>query len=296
MVLGHEFVGRVLDFGPDTERRIAAGTIVTSVPYLDTPQGPQLIGLSPVSTGALAQRMVLQESRLLAVPEGFRPDYAALTEPLAVGVHALGAAQARPGDVMLVLGCGPVGLAVIASLKAAGLGPVVAADFSPGRRALAETIGADVVVDPAISSPYRSWSDLAGPGLPPSPLMDAPRQPNTVVFECVGIPGILQTVLDSVLPHTRIIVVGVCHTPDTITPVVATTKELSLQFVFAYRPDEFARALRWIADGTVDVAPFITATVGLDDAPNAFALLHKPEQHCKILVTPEPVGQGHADR
>lgn len=286
IVLGHEFVGELLDYGPDTERRIPLGMPVTSVPYLDTGDGPQLVGLSPAVTGGLAERLVLQERRLLPVSGDVPLRYAAFTEPLAVGVHAVAAADLQPGDAVLVVGCGPVGLSVIACLKAAGVGPVVAADFSPSRRALAEQIGADVVVDPAVSSPYRSWAELAGAPVPMSPLMDSPRRANTVVFECVGVPGILATVMDSVPPHTRIVVVGVCMQPDTITPMVGTTKELSIRFVFAYRPDEFARALDWIAGGTVDVAPLVTATLPLDAATEAFEELRQPDKHCKILLLP----------
>ncbi|QRY51084.1 zinc-binding dehydrogenase [Mycolicibacterium septicum] len=286
MVLGHEFVGELLDYGPGTERSIPIGMPVTSVPYLDTGDGPQLVGLSPAVTGGLAERLVLQEKRLLPV-SGYIPlRYAAVAEPLAVGVHAVAAANMQPGDAVLVVGCGPVGLSVIACLKAAGVGPVVAADFSPARRALAEEIGADVVIDPAVSSPYRSWTELAGAPVPMSPLMDAPMRANTVVFECVGVPGILATVMDSVPPHTRIVVVGVCQQPDTITPVIGITKELSIRFVFAYRPDEFARALDWIVTGTVDVAPFVTATLPLEAATEAFDELRQPDRHCKILLLP----------
>lgn len=286
IVLGHEFVGELLDYGPDTERTIPLGMPVTSVPYLDTGDGPQLVGLSPAVTGGLAERLVLQERRLLPVSGDVPLRYAAFAEPLAVGVHAVAAADLQPGDAVLVVGCGPVGLSVIACLKAAGVGPVVAADFSPSRRALAEQIGADVVVDPAVSSPYQSWAELAGTPVPMSPLMDSPRRANSVVFECVGVPGILATVMDSVPPHTRIVVVGVCMQPDTITPMVGTTKELSIRFVFAYRPDEFARALDWIAGGTVDVAPLVTATLPLDAATEAFEELRQPDKHCKILLLP----------
>jgi len=287
IVLGHEFVGELLDFGPNTERRLPLGSIVTSIPYLDTAAGPQLIGLTPDVIGGLAERMALQERRLLPVPEGAVAQHAALAEPLAVGVHAVAAADMQRGDVALVVGCGPVGLAVIASLKAAGHGPVVAADFSPGRRALAERIGADVVIDPKETSPYGAWSELAGPALPSSPLMEVEQRPNTVVFECVGVPGMLATVMDSAVPHSRIIVVGVCIQPDTFTPMVATVKEVSIRYVFAYRPAEFARALQWIVNGTVDVGPFITATRGFDEVAKAFADLRQPEVHCKILLTAE---------
>lgn len=287
MVLGHEFVAEILDYGPATSRILAPGTLVTSVPFLDTAGGPQLLGLSPAVSGGLAERMVLQESRLLAVPEGVPAAHAAVTEPLAVGVHAVAAAGMEPGDVALVLGCGPVGLAVVAALKAAGHGPVVAADFSATRRGLAGTIGADVVVDPAEHSPYTRWTELAGPALPISPLMAGPVRANTVIFECVGRPGVLAAVMESALPHSRIVVVGVCTQPDTIVPAIGTTKELALRFVFAYRPEEFETSLRWIADGTVNVAAMITATLPLSAVAEAFGALSLPDEHCKILLTPD---------
>ena len=286
MVLGHEFVAELLDYGPETERRIAAGSKVTSVPYLDTPAGPQLIGLSPLTPGALAELTVLQESRLLPVPAGLDATLAALAEPLAVGIHAVAAARMDRRDVALVVGCGPVGLSVIAALKALGHGPIVAAEFSAARRRLAETTGADVVVDPADTSAYSTWAELAGSPLPPSPLLGTQR-PNTVVFECVGLPGVLQSIIDSATPHTRVVVVGVCNQPDSITPVTAITKELSLQFVFAYRPEEFELALRRIVDGTVAVEPWVTRTCGLQYVTEAFSQLRQPGDQCKILVTPQ---------
>jgi threonine dehydrogenase-like Zn-dependent dehydrogenase len=97
IVVGHEFVGDVIDYGPDTDRRVAPGSIVTAVPYLDTPNGPQLIGLSPAITGGLAERMVLQESRLLPVNDGVKAAHAPLAEPLAVGLHAVAAAFGAQG-------------------------------------------------------------------------------------------------------------------------------------------------------------------------------------------------------
>src|SRR4029078_5617127 len=82
-------------------------------------------------------------------------------EPLAVGVHAVAKANIRGGEVPLVIGCAPGGLVVIAPLKIRGLPPIVAADYSPARRALAEKLGADVVVDPARSHPYTTWAEHA---------------------------------------------------------------------------------------------------------------------------------------
>ena len=105
--------------------------------------------------------MLLSEALLLEVPNGLAAEHAALTEPLAVGIHAVAKANVRGDEVPLVIGCGPVGLAVIAGLKLKGLHPIVAADYSPARRALAQRLGADIVVDPAQTQPYATWAEHA---------------------------------------------------------------------------------------------------------------------------------------
>ena len=101
----------------------------------------QGIGYSNDNVGGYAERMLLSEALLLEVPNGLAAEHAALTEPLAVGIHAVAKANVRGDEVPLVIGCGPVGLAVIAALKLKGLHPIVAADYSPARRALAAEAG-----------------------------------------------------------------------------------------------------------------------------------------------------------
>ena len=97
----------------------------------------------------------------LPVPNGLATDHAALTEPMAVGVHAVAKARLEADDVPLVSGCGPLGLAVIGALKLAGVAPIVAADYSARRRELALAMGADVVVDAGLDSPFSSWREAA---------------------------------------------------------------------------------------------------------------------------------------
>ena len=133
VVFGHEFCCEVLDYGPGTARKLRPGTKVCSLPALLTAEGPQGIGYSNDNVGAYAERMLLSEALLLEVPNGLAAEHAALTEPLAVGVHAVAKADIRGGEVPLVIGCGPVGLAVIAALKIRGMHPIVAADYSPAR-------------------------------------------------------------------------------------------------------------------------------------------------------------------
>ncbi|MEI7992212.1 MAG: zinc-binding dehydrogenase [Actinomycetota bacterium] len=285
-VYGHEFCAEILDYGPGTDRRFPIGSLVCSVPILDTPGGIDSVGYSQTFPGGYSERIVLQEHRLLKVPAGLSAAQAALTEPLAVGVHAVAQANLQTGDVPLVIGCGPVGLAVISGLKVAGIGPIVAADFSPARRRLAELAGADVVIDPAVESPYTSWTGLAGDPAMPSVLWNGSKRPNTVVFECVGVPGMLAKIIEQVPVHTRLVVVGVCMAPDTFLPLSAILKELSMTFVLAYRPDEFERSLHLIADGKVNVEPWVTGHVGLDGVAGAFRDLASPDKHCKVLVSP----------
>src|ERR1700750_473894 len=145
VVFGHEFCCEVLDYGPGTQRKFKAGTRVCSLPALLTPDGPQGIGYSNDNVGGYAERMLLSEPLLLEVPNGLSAEHAALTEPLAVGVHAVAKANIRGDEVPLVIGCGPVGLAVIAALRIKGVHPIIAADYSPTRRVLAEKMGACVV-------------------------------------------------------------------------------------------------------------------------------------------------------
>jgi len=264
---------------------------VCSRPTLMRPTGPQNIGYSNDNPGGYGEYMRLSEALLLEVPNGLSTEHAALTEPMAVGVHAVARARLEPDDAPLVIGCGPVGLAVIAALRLRGVRPIVAADFSKRRRDLAAAVGADLVVDPAATTPWQSWREAAvyrdptrAPALPP--WIPGPAVRPAVVFECVGVPGVLDQVMAAAPRGTRIVVVGVCMEADTIHPMLGISKELNLQFVLGYTPDEFAATLRHIAEGAIPTAPLITGTVGIDGVAEAFVALGSPERHAKILVRP----------
>jgi threonine dehydrogenase-like Zn-dependent dehydrogenase len=288
-VFGHEFCAEIVEHGPDTAGTLPVGTRVCSVPILVGPTGVEQVGYSNHYPGALAEHMVLQEMLLLPVPDGLETDLAALTEPLAVGEHAVGLADLSEGQPCLVVGCGPVGLAVIAALKGRGHGPVLAADFSPARRRLAEIFGADEVIDPAAESPHERWAafgvaktvmERAGASM----LGAAMKDP--VIFEAVGVPGMLQSLIADAPPRSRIVVVGVCMHTDTIEPFMAVTKELELRFSFGYTPDEFAATLRRLAAGVPGARELVTSSVDLAGAPGAFETLRTPGDHGKILVKP----------
>lgn len=270
VVFGHEFCGEVLDYGPNTERKLKPGTLVCSMPVMPLPEGPRTVGYSNEFPGGYAERMVLAAPLLLEVPNGLSADHAALTEPLAVGIHAVEKADLKNGDAPLVVGCGPVGLAVIVGLRLKGIHPIIAADFSPKRRELAARMGADIVIDPKKETAYGRLA----PGK------------RAVIFECVGVPGLLQQVFEAAPRDARVVVAGVCMEPDRIEPLFGIVKELSLQFVLGYTPEEFARCLRLLAEGRVEADALITGKVGLAGVKGAFEELANPERHTKILVEP----------
>ena len=270
--MGHEFAAEVLEVGPDTVGP-APGTLVTSIPVLLTMTGVKPIVYSNDVAGGYGERMLLSAPMLVEVPNGLDFRHAALTEPMAVGLHAVNKSAIRPGEGALVLGCGPVGLAVIAALKLKGIDTIVASDFSSARRALATTMGATDVVDPAGEPAFDAWM-RAGGGKP------------LVCFEAIGVPGIIDGVLRDAPHSTRLVVVGVCMETDRINPFFGISKELNVQFCLGYDPMEFNGTLRSIAEGELDVAPLITGEVDLDGVPGAFDALADPDEHCKILVTP----------
>lgn len=271
-VMGHEFCCEVIDIGEGVSN-LAIGDRVVSIPIAFDSDGLHTVGYSNRYYGGYTEQIVLNEMLAIKVPNGLDPDLAALTEPFAVGVHAVAKSRIAVGDAAIVLGCGPVGLACIADLKRRGIGPIVAADFSSTRRRLAETMGADVVVDPRETPAIDAWRHIDGS----KPL---------VIFEAVGMPGMIDQAMRMAPKDARILVVGVCMQQDHIYPLVGIGRELNLQFVLGYTPEEFGGALQAIAEGAVDLSPWITARVPVDAVPQAFTDLADPDAHAKILVVP----------
>jgi threonine dehydrogenase-like Zn-dependent dehydrogenase len=311
IVFGHEFSGRVAEYGQGCRREIPTGTAVVALPILRSGTDIDSIGLSVHAPGAYAEQVLVQESMMLAVPNGLSSELAALTEPMAVAWHAVRRGQLKKRSPAVVIGCGPVGLAVILLLKAKGVRTVVASDYSAGRRQLARACGADIVVDPAHGSPYEPAGAAGALTSMPAALeliMDTreklqrlpvawwhawrlaeaagagPKQP--VIFECVGVPGVLESVIHGAPLLSRVVVVGVCVGEDRITPFMAISKEIELRFVLGYTPLEFRDTLQMLAQGEVDPSPMVTGTVGLDGVEGAFAALGDPDRHAKILVDP----------
>src|SRR5947209_17042796 len=216
MVMGHEFAAEVLELGPGAAG-VTVGQTIVSMPVVADQRGIHAVGYSNDYPGGYGERMVLSAGLLLQVPNGLDARRAALTEPMAVGVHAVNRSAIAPGSAALVVGAGPIGLAVIAALALKGIEPIVAADFSAHRRQLASTMGAHEVVDPRQEPAIDAWRRVDG------------RRP-LVIFEAVGVPGVIDQAMRDAPPQTQIVVLGVGIEADHEQPITGMTTELTEKF------------------------------------------------------------------
>ncbi|HEU4429475.1 MAG TPA: alcohol dehydrogenase catalytic domain-containing protein [Myxococcota bacterium] len=280
-IMGHEFVGEVMESaGP-----LRAGERVCAIPnhscgvcercrsglgaYCATQQP---IGLG-LPNGAYAEYVAIAAHEAVRVPDGVSTEPAALVEPLAVGLHALNASRIRRGERCLVVGAGPIGLAIALWARHFGAREVIVSERAAGRRALAERLGATRVVDP-VQEDLAAALERAAPGGP------------DVVFEAVGVPGLIDECVGRVRFRGRVIVAGVCVGADSITPVAGILKEAAVQFVLAYEKDDFQYTLDMLAQQRIDPAALITDRVGLAGVPAAFEELATPRGQGKVLVCP----------
>jgi 2-desacetyl-2-hydroxyethyl bacteriochlorophyllide A dehydrogenase len=272
--MGHELSCRVIGLGAGVTG-IAEGDEFAAMPLLETPDGRVVPGYNNRFPGGYSSQMLLSPEALLPIPNGLDPELAALTEPMAVGLHAVNESSITPDRVALVVGAGPVGLAIIAALASAGIEAIIAADFSPTRRDVATQMGAHQVVDPATDSIIDAWR-AASDGITPP-----------VMFDAVGVPGMIDQLMAQAPSRSEILIAGVCIPPDNFRPSIGIYKHLSLRFVLGWSAEEFSQSLHNLADGHIDGSKLVTGHVTIDGVPQAFRDLADPEQHVKILVRPD---------
>ncbi len=278
LIMGHEFSAEVVEIGPDTQAGVQVGDAVVSLPVM-VADLTDLASIQPIGAysntygGGYAEYMLLSAMLTTPIPNGLDPRHAALTEPMAVGLHAVNKSGIKAGEAAVVLGAGPVGLACISALSRMDVEPIVAADFSPARRALAKTMGAHEAVDPREEPAIDAWNRVDG-------------KKSMVIYEAVGVPGMLDQAMRAAPRNGRVMVVGACMENDLVRPLIGIGKELEIRFALGYDPMEFNGTLRAIADGDIDAAVLITGEVGIDGVPQAFTDLGNPDEHCKILVEP----------
>jgi len=273
-VPGHEFVGEIIDYGTGSARKLKTGTRVTSVPVITHNGKHSIIGYSGNFPGGFGEYMLLDENAVMEIPAELDDDRAALIEPLAVGLEHARAGEPNKSDVALVIGCGAIGLGVIAGLKLMGIAPIIAADFDANRRNIAIQMGADIAVDPRELSPYAPIPSL---GM---------RRP-TIVYECVGVAGMLNEMMRSVGFGAKIVMGGFCLDPEQIYVPCGQMKRLKVHFACGEEQQDLDLAMRSIADGRVNIEPWLSGPrIGLGGVAAALEQMKNPSAPVRTVVDP----------
>jgi 2-desacetyl-2-hydroxyethyl bacteriochlorophyllide A dehydrogenase len=272
VMLGHEFCAEVVEYGDDTQQAFPVGSRVTSVPILLSQNGAG-VGVTPGIHGAYSEYFLLDEALLLPVPENVPSEAAALTEPLAVGLHSVNRSDIQTDEVALVVGCGPIGLAVITALQQRGVSNILAVDIQDEKLELAKAFGATRVVNPTKEDEVAVGAEVA-------------TGSRLVIFECVGKHTLIDDFIRRAPAGARIVVTGIHTTPTSINYAYATVKELDLRFSYYYQPHEFEQCLQAIAEGKVPWQKMLTAKVGMDGVESAFKQLMTPNDHIKVVIEP----------
>jgi (R,R)-butanediol dehydrogenase / meso-butanediol dehydrogenase / diacetyl reductase len=277
MPLGHEMAGVVDWAGPDVEG-IEVGARVIVHPGDDEigriGNGADEGGLTPL----LLVREAARGRRLFPVPDEVPLDVAALAEPLAVGMHAVDQADVAPGDAVAVFGCGPIGLAAIATLRDRGIDRVVGIDVSHRRLELALALGAEAAVDPTAADVWEELAHLHGT----VPSLFGPTPATNAFVEATGASRVITDILDHGRPGGRMSVVALHSEPVPTNYLLVLTKQFTIRGSMEY-PPRFEDAVELL--GRRDLSPMITHRVPLASFDDALALLVSGKDCGKVLVT-----------
>ncbi|MBM10075.1 MAG: alcohol dehydrogenase [Magnetovibrio sp.] len=282
-VLGHEFSGQIVEVGGEVEGHWKKDDRVTALPWIGCGTCAACIEGRPYRCPSVLMRASLElpgaysefcrvgAAEAVRLPDGVNFDEGALVEPLAVGLNAVRRANVKEEDTVFVMGAGPVGLCVALWCGYFGARHILISDFSGERRAAALKFGVTTTIDAGRNDVNEQILDHLG-YLP------------KVIFDCVGLPGTLQTAIDYAAPDARIIVVGLCMQSDIFFPAKALLKELDIRFAYVYCRDDFETVIRLIDSKKIDPSSLISNRIDLTDFPITFEKLKKPGSDLKVML------------
>jgi 2-desacetyl-2-hydroxyethyl bacteriochlorophyllide A dehydrogenase len=293
-VLGHEFCGTVVE--TQQVAGVAVGDRVTARPLIPCGRCRSCLagetqlcedgasqGIGYGLRGAFAERVLVPRAvlgrTLFALPDEVEDRAGALVEPLAVGLHAVGQAEASPGDRVVVLGAGPIGLAVLIFLRLAGVDGVIVADPSPLRRDAAQRLGAELTVDPGGESTIDAVAAVTGRG------SSGASARADVVIDCAGVPAAFEDALRLARPGGLVVLCAMYARKVEMRPDRLTGNELTLRGSVGYR-DEFPAVIAALARGDIDASALVSHELPLERIDEAFRIQADPGRSLKVLVTP----------
>jgi (R,R)-butanediol dehydrogenase/meso-butanediol dehydrogenase/diacetyl reductase len=277
-ILGHEFAGEVVALGRGTQG-VAIGDRVSVIPLQSCGHCPACVagevawcGEFGLQGGGYAEYAVTRPNQCMKLPQTLSLADGAIVEPLAVALHGIHMSGLKRGDKVLILGAGPIGLAVAFWARRAGAERVVIQDITNYQRERALTMGAhEFVVQPddPLGSAERAISGKAD-----------------IVYECVGIPGLIEQSVKQVRNRGTILLLGLCSRPDTFNSFAMLSKEVRLVTSAFFTRSEYLEALRALEDGAVEPRAMVSATISLEETPEAFEALYRRTEQCKLLIAP----------
>lgn len=279
LCLGHEMAGVVDWVGAEVEQVRVGDRVVVEPGNDDVGRigggGPQ---------GGLTPELLVREADaglLHAVPDGLSLQVAAFAEPLAVGMHAVDQAQVQPGEAVAVFGCGPIGLAAIATLVDRGHERVVGIDLSPARLALAEELGAQAALDPAEVDVWAELARLHGT----TPFMFGPTPSTEVFVEASGSGRVITDIVNRGRVGGRMSVVALHYEPIPTSFLMVLMKEFTIRGSMEY-PSRFADAIDLLARR--DLSGLITHRYPLARFGEALGMLQGSKDCGKVMVAVDP--------
>lgn len=284
-ILGHEFSGKVVEIGKEVKSEWQIGNRATVFPANSCGQcvlcrkgsdflckDLKITGLSDIP-GGYASYVKIKSSSAIKLPNSLDLRESALIEPLAIGLHAVDIAHISPFDQVLVLGAGPIGLAVAQFARLSGARNIIVSEKLEYRRNLAAKFGATGLIDPLKDHVEEQFKRIVGA----SP---------TLIFECIGKPGTIQECINLATAGSKIIIVGVCMEQDAILPLSAMMKELTMQFSLGCRKEDFEVVIDLLKNQRIRAVDMISDIVGFSEFPSIFEALRTPTTQCKVLLKP----------
>ena len=275
MALGHELSGVVETVGAEVSGLEPGMRVV-----LNPTAAGNMIG-NGGDEGGFAPRLLVKNAAdggcLFPIPDDLPMHLAALAEPLGVGMNAVNRADVTPDDKEVVLGAGPIGLAVVATLRDRGVSDVVAVDLSARRLGLAKSLGARETIDASEVDPWTKLRTLHGE----APLMGMPMVGSDVYIEATGAPKVITDVIQNTKPEARLTVVALHEQSVNVSFLMVMMKQLTIRGAMEY-PDDYTDTLsllsRW------DLSPMITHRFPLDRFTEALAIASDPNAGGKVMI------------
>ncbi|MEP5765885.1 MAG: alcohol dehydrogenase catalytic domain-containing protein [Halieaceae bacterium] len=284
IVFGHEFSGSVEAIGDGAigdwkvgDRVIALGAMLCGqCPACERGQPEQCEKLESIGftrDGAYAEYVLTHSALTIKIPEDIDDRQAALVEPLAVGLTAIKDCKLPMGGNVLVIGAGIIGIAVAKWARFFGAENIGISDLENSRLERAKAVGATMTIN-AKENPD-----------PVQAFLEATGQTPDAIVECVGRP-MLKGLVEMAPAGAHIVVLGASMQEEPISSLAAAQKKVRMTFSFGYELPDFDFIVRMISAGRVSTDKLITQSVGLDETPQVFAELMKPNDHCKVLIEP----------